>query len=52
MIFLISFVYDYDIIFGSDVDSLSQKIVVGMQIEFEMYVLGELSFFLDFILFN
>jgi len=39
-------VYVNDIIFGSDVDMLSQNLVVEMKDEFEMLMLGELSFFL------
>jgi hypothetical protein len=39
-------VYVNDIIFGSDDDELSQKFAKGMQSEFEMSLLGELSFFL------
>jgi hypothetical protein len=39
-------VYVDDIIFGSDDDRLSQKIVKDMHNEFEMSLLGELSFFL------
>jgi hypothetical protein len=39
-------VYVDDIIFGSDDDRLSQKFAKGMQNEFEMSLLGELSFFL------
>jgi hypothetical protein len=35
-----------DIIFGSDEDRLSQKFTKDMQNEFEMSLLGELSFFL------
>jgi hypothetical protein len=44
-ILLIEFYVD-DIIFGSDDDGLSQKFSKGMQNEFEMLLLGELSFFL------
>ena len=39
-------VYVDDIIFGSDGDRLSQKFAKDMQSEFEMSLLGELSFFL------
>jgi hypothetical protein len=39
-------VYVDDIIFGSDDDGLSQKFSKDMQNEFEMSLLGELSFFL------
>jgi hypothetical protein len=39
-------VYVDDIIFGSDDDRLSQKFAKYMQSEFEMSLLGELSFFL------
>jgi hypothetical protein len=39
-------VYIDDIIFGSDDDKLSQKFAKDMQNEFEMSLLGELSFFL------
>jgi hypothetical protein len=41
-------VYVYDIIFGSDDGRLSQKFAKDMQNEFEMSLLGELSFFLGF----
>jgi hypothetical protein len=44
-ILLIEFYVD-DIIFGSDDDRLSQKFAKDMQNEFEMSLLGELSFFL------
>ena len=44
-ILLIQF-YVNDIIFGSDDDRLSQKFAKDMQNEFEMSLLGELSFFL------
>jgi hypothetical protein len=44
-ILLIEFYVD-DIIFGSDDDTLSQKFAKDMQNEFEMSLLGELSFFL------
>jgi hypothetical protein len=40
-------VYVDDIIFGSDDDRLSQKFAKDMQSEFEMSLLGELSFFLE-----
>jgi hypothetical protein len=40
-------VYVDDIIFGSDDDRLSQKFAKDMQNEFEMSLLGELSFFLE-----
>jgi hypothetical protein len=39
-------VYVDDIIFGSDDDRLSKKFAKDMQSEFEMSLLGELSFFL------
>jgi hypothetical protein len=39
-------VYVDDIIFGSDDDRLSQKFAKDMHNEFEMPLLGELSFFL------
>ena len=39
-------VYVDDIIFGSDDDRLSHKFAKDMQNEFEMSLLGELSFFL------
>jgi hypothetical protein len=39
-------VYVDDIIFGSDDDRLSQKFAKDMQNEFEMSLLGELSFFM------
>jgi hypothetical protein len=39
-------VYVDDTIFGSDDDRLSQKFAKDMQNEFEMLLLGELSFFL------
>jgi hypothetical protein len=39
-------VYVDDIIFGSDDDRLSQKFAKDMQNEFEMSLLGQLSFFL------
>jgi hypothetical protein len=40
-------IYVDDIIFGSDDDRLSQKFAKDMQSEFEMSLLGELSFFLE-----
>ena len=40
-------VYVDDIFFGSDDDNLSQKFAKDMQSEFEMSLLGELSFFLE-----
>ena len=43
---LIIEVYVEDIIFGSDDDSLSQQFAKDMQKEFEMSLLGELTFFL------
>ena len=43
---LIIEVYVDDIIFGSDDDSLSQQFAKDMEKEFEMYFLGELTFFL------
>ena len=39
-------VYVDDIIFGSNDESISQKFASAMQQEFEMYLLGELTFFL------
>jgi hypothetical protein len=39
-------VYVDDILFGSNDDKLSQKFAKDMQNEFEMSLLGELSFFL------
>jgi hypothetical protein len=39
-------VYVDDIIFSSDDDTLSQKFAKDMQNEFEMSLLGELSFFI------
>jgi hypothetical protein len=44
-IFLIE-VYVDDIMFGSDDDNMSQKFAKDMQKDFEMSLLGELSFFL------
>ena len=35
-----------DIIFGSDDDKLSKQFVECMQKEFEMFMLGEMKFFL------
>jgi hypothetical protein len=43
---LIIVVYVDDIIFGSNIDEMSQKFAEEMQKEFEMSMLGELSFFL------
>ena len=43
---LIIEVYVDDIIFGSDDDRMSQKFSKDMQYEFEMSLLGELTFFL------
>jgi hypothetical protein len=43
---IIIVVYVDDIIFGSNVDKLRKKFVEEMQSEFEMSMLGELSFFL------
>jgi hypothetical protein len=43
---LIIEVYVNDIIFGSDDDRMSHKFSTNMQNEFEMSLLGELSFFL------
>jgi hypothetical protein len=43
---LIIMVYVDDIIFGSNVDKMRQKFSEEMQREFEMFVLGQLSFFL------
>ena len=40
-------VYVYDIIFESDDDIMSQKFSKDMQSEFEISLLGELTFFLD-----
>jgi hypothetical protein len=45
-IILLIEVYVDDIIFGSTDDMLSQKFAKDMQNEFEMSLLGELSFFL------
>jgi len=39
-------IYVDDIIFGATKDSLCEEFVVAMQGEFEMYMMGELSFFL------
>ena len=39
-------VYVHDIIFGSDDDRMSHKFAKDMQSEFEMSLLGELTFFL------
>jgi len=39
-------VYVDDIIFGSDDNTLSQQFVLDMQKEFEMSLLGELTYFL------
>lgn len=38
--------YVDDIIFANDSVFLTNKFVVDMKIEFEMYILGELSYFL------
>jgi len=46
MIILAIVVYVKDIIFGSDANLLSQTFAARMQAEFEMSMLGELSFFL------
>ena len=43
-------VYVDDIIFGSDDDRLSQKFAKDMYNEFEMSLLGELSFFLGLLI--
>ena len=43
---LIIEVYVDDIVFGSDDESLSRKFAKGMQKEFEMSLLSELTFFL------
>jgi hypothetical protein len=43
---LIIVVYVDDIIFGSNIELMSKKFAVAMQQEFEMSMLGELSFFL------
>jgi hypothetical protein len=43
---LIVVVYVDDIIFGSNEESMSQKFASDMQQEFEMSLLGELTFFL------
>jgi hypothetical protein len=43
---LIIVVYVDDIIFGSKIDRMSKKFAEEMQKEFEMSILGELSFFL------
>jgi hypothetical protein len=45
-IFYISGILHDDIIFGSDDDRLSRKFAKDMQSEFEISLLGELSFFL------
>jgi hypothetical protein len=42
---LIVVVYVDDIIFGSNANRMSQKFAEEMQKEFEMSMLGELSFF-------
>ena len=39
-------IYVYDIIFGATQDSLCEEFVVAMKGEFEMSMMGELSFFL------
>ena len=39
-------IYVDDIIFGSDNDQLSKQFAQSMQIEVEMYMLGELKFYL------
>jgi len=39
-------IYVDDIIFGATQDSLCEKFVAAMQGEFEMSMMGELSFFL------
>jgi hypothetical protein len=39
-------VYVDDIIFGSNIELMSKKFAAAMQQEFEMSMLGELSFFL------
>jgi len=39
-------IYVYDIIFCATKDSLCEEFVVAMQGEFEMSMMGELSFFL------
>ena len=44
-------VYVADIIFGSDDDMTSQKFSKDMQSEFEMSLLGELTFFLGLHIF-
>lgn len=43
---LIIFVYVYEIIFGSNEDSMSQSFSLVMQQEFETSLLGELTYFL------
>ena len=43
---LIVLVYVDDIVFGSNDDALSQGFLKLMPSEFEMYMLGELSYFL------
>jgi hypothetical protein len=43
---LIIVVYVDDIIFGSNTELMSKKFATVMQHKFEMYMLGELSFFL------
>ena len=45
---MIIVVYVDDIIFGSNEESMSQKFSFVMQQEFEMSLLGELTFFLGF----
>ena len=43
---IITIVYVDDIIFGSNIDNLSQKFAEEMRKEFEISMIGELSFFL------
>jgi hypothetical protein len=43
---LIIVVYVDDFIFGNNIELMSKKFVVVMQQEFEVSILGELSFFL------
>ena len=45
-------VYVDDIIFGSDNDKMSQKFSKDMHSEFEMSLLGELTFFLGLQIFQ
>ena len=45
---LIIIVYVDDIIFGSNEESMSQRFASIMQQEFEMYLLGEVTYFLGY----